>query len=369
MYSAAEGSPLHVEMADEAVALPDGVSPVAGYLDIGAVIGASVEMGTEAVHPGYGFLSENPAFARACEEAGVVFVGPSAETIGLVGNKREARRRLAEYGVPVLPGTEVALDGDAEIAAQAELVGYPLMVKASEGGGGIGMNLVRGPGHLERAVRRARSSSRRAFGSEDVYLERYVPDARHVEVQVVADADGTVTHLWERECSVQRRHQKVIEEAGSPSVTDATRERLISASLLAAREIGYTNVGTFEFIVDADDRPYFIEANARIQVEHGTTEMVTGVDIVEQQLRIAAGDGVSIGVEPVRGHAIQCRVYAEDPETFIPSPGTLDVFRLPNLDGLRVETGFREVTRCRRTSIRCWRSWSRGGRRGTTPYR
>ena len=342
VYAPAEGSPLHAEIADEAVALPDGVSPVAGYLDIGAVIEAALETGADAVHPGYGFLSENPTFARACEEAGVVFVGPSAETIGLVGNKREARRRLAEYGVPVLPGTEVALDGDAELAAQAEPVGYPLMVKASEGGGGIGMNLVAEPRHLERAVRRARSSSRRAFGSEDVYLERYVPDARHVEVQIVADADGTVTHLWERECSVQRRHQKVIEEAGSPSVTDATRERLISASLLAAREIGYTNVGTFEFIVDADDRPYFIEANARIQVEHGTTEMVTGVDIVEQQLRIAAGDGVSIGVEPVRGHAIQCRIYAEDAETFIPSPGTLDVFRLPDLNGLRMETGFRE---------------------------
>ena len=352
VYAPAEGSPLHAEIADEAVALPDGVSPVAGYLDIGAVVEAALETGADAIHPGYGFLSENPAFTRSCEEAGVVFVGPSAETVGLVGNKREARRRLAEYGVPVLPGTEVALDGDAELAAQAGSVGYPLMVKASEGGGGIGMNLVRGPRQLERAVRRARSSSRRAFGSEDVYLERYVPDARHVEVQIVADADGTVTHLWERECSVQRRHQKVIEEAGSPSITDATRERLISASLLAAREIGYTNVGTFEFIVDADDGPYFIEANARIQVEHGTTEMVTGVDIVEQQLRIAAGDGVSIGVEPAnctvgapeapRGHAIQCRVYAEDPETFIPSPGTLDVFRLPNLDGLRVETGFRE---------------------------
>ena len=342
VYAQAEGSPLHAEIADEAVALPDGVSPVAGYLDIGAVIEAALETGADAIHPGYGFLSENPAFARACEEAGVVFVGPSAETIGLVGNKREARRRLAEYGVPVLPGTEVALDGDAELAAQAEPVGYPLMVKASEGGGGIGMNLVAESRHLERAVRRARSSSRRAFGSEDVYLERYVPDARHVEVQVVADSDGTVTHLWERECSVQRRHQKVIEEAGSPSITDATRERLISASLLAAREIGYTNVGTFEFIVDADDRPYFIEANARIQVEHGTTEMVTGVDIVEQQLRIAAGDGVSIGVEPVRGHAIQCRIYAEDAETFIPSPGMLDVFRLPDLNGLRMETGFRE---------------------------
>ena len=349
VYSPAEGSPLHAELADEAVALPEMASPVAGYLDIGAVIETAVESKADAIHPGYGFLSENPAFARACEDAGIVFVGPSSQTISLAGNKREARRRLAEYGVPVLPGTEVDFEpapakagADANLTSQAESIGYPLMVKASEGGGGIGMNLVGGPDQLERAVRRTRSSSRRAFGSQDVYLERYVPDARHIEVQIVADTDGAVTHLWERECSVQRRHQKVIEEAGSPSITDATRERLLSAAMLAAREIGYTNVGTFEFIVDADDRPFFIEANARIQVEHGPTEMVTGVDIVEQQLRIAAGESVSIGVEPVNGHAIQCRIYAENPETFIPSPGMLDVFQLPRLDGLRVETGFRE---------------------------
>ena len=357
IYSPAEGSPLHSELADEAVQLTEMASAVAGYLDIEAVIAAAVDTGAEAIHPGYGFLSENPDFARACENAGIVFVGPSAEAIRLAGNKREARRRLAGYGVPVLPGTEIDLDADVALAAQAESIGYPLMVKASEGGGGIGMNLVGGPKQLERAVRRTRSSSRRAFGSQDVYLERYVPDARHVEVQIVADTDGTVTHLWERECSAQRRHQKVIEEAGSPSITDATRERLISASTLATREIGYTNVCTFEFIVDSDDSPYFIEANARIQVEHGTTEMVTGVDIVEQQLRIASGDGVSVGdVIPakerhpvlrygagtVNGHAIQCRIYAEDPETFIPSPGTLDAFQLPRLDSLRVETGFRQ---------------------------
>ncbi len=333
---------MHAELADEAVPLSDEPSPVAGYLDIDAVIAAAVETGAEAIHPGYGFLSENPAFAQACEDADIVFIGPSPEAIALSGNKREARRQLAECGVPVLPGTDVSLDGERDIASQAESIGYPLMVKASEGGGGIGMNMVSDPGQLERAVRRTRSSSRRAFGSQDVYLERYVPDARHVEVQIVADTDGTVTHLWERECSVQRRHQKVIEEAGSPSITDATRERLLSSSMLAAQEIGYTNAGTFEFIVDADGQPYFIEANARIQVEHGPTEMVTGVDIVEQQLRIASGDGISIGPEPVNGHAIQCRIYAEDPVTFIPSPGTLATFRLPQLEGLRLETGFRE---------------------------
>ena len=193
MFSQAEGSPLHAELADEAVALPERASPVAGYLEIGTVIGAAVGSCADAVHPGYGFLSENPAFAQACEEAGIVFIGPSAETIRLAGNKREARRRLAEYGVPVLPGTELDLDGDAGLEAQAESVGYPLMVKASEGGGGIGMNLIEEPSQLERAVRRTQSSSRRAFGSQDVYLERYVPDARHVEVQIVTDVDGNCT--------------------------------------------------------------------------------------------------------------------------------------------------------------------------------
>ena len=334
--------PLHAELADHAVALPESHNPVASYLDIGGVIEAATLLGAQAIHPGYGFLSENPAFAHACVEAGIAFVGPSADVISLMGNKREARRRLADFGVPVLPGTSVPLDGSASLEMRAASVGFPLMVKASEGGGGIGMNLVSEPGQLERAVRRTRSSARRAFGSQDVYLERFIPDARHVEVQIIADSDGSCTHLWERECSAQRRHQKVIEEAGSPSISHATRDRLIAAAVLAAEEVGYTNVGTFEFIVDPEDRFYFLEANTRLQVEHGTTEMVTGVDIVEQQLRIAAGEGVSVGVEPVNGHAIQCRIYAEDPDTFIPSPGKLEVFRLPKLDGLRVETGFRE---------------------------
>ena len=341
VYAPSEQASLHVELATHSVALPDSGSPVASYLDIRSVIEAALRSGAEAVHPGYGFLAENPDFAQACEKAGVTFVGPTAEVIALMGNKREARRRLAAFGVPVLPGTAVPLDGTGDLGSLTRSIGFPLMVKASEGGGGIGMHLVNEPRQLERTLRRTRSTSRRAFGSQDVYLEQFIPDARHIEVQIVGDADGSCTHLWERECSVQRRHQKVMEEAGSPSISDETRDHLIAAAVHAAEEVGYSNVGTFEFIVDPDDRFYFLEANTRLQVEHGTTEMVTGVDIVEQQLRVAAGDGVSIGAKPVNGHAIQCRIYAEDPETFIPSPGRLDEFQFPVMDGVRVDTGFR----------------------------
>ena len=341
VYSDAEGRPLHAELANEAVLLPDSPNPVSGYLDIETMVGIARQVGAEAVHPGYGFLSENARFAEACAESGIVFVGPPTEVIRLMGNKREARRKLAEYDVPVLPGTAVSLDGVEDMQTAAATVGFPLMVKASEGGGGIGMQLVAGPERLDRSVRRARSSSRRAFGSEDMYFERYIPDARHVEVQIVAGSDGVSSHLWERECSVQRRHQKVIEEAPSPSISESARERLLASAVQAAESVGFRNVGTFEFLVDQDDDFYFLEANTRLQVEHGTTEMVTGVDIVEQQLRIAAGLATDIRPAPVNGHAIECRIYAEDPETFVPSPGKLEEFEIPAHDGLRVDTGFR----------------------------
>ena len=341
VYSGAEGRPLHADLANEAVLLPDSPNPVSGYLDIETMVGTARQVGAEAVHPGYGFLSENPRFAEACDESGIVFVGPPTEVIRLMGNKREARRKLEESGVPVLPGTEVSLDGVEDMQAAASTVGFPLMVKASEGGGGIGMQLVAGPERLDRSVRRARSSSRRAFGSEDMYFERFIPDARHVEVQVIADSDGVSSHLWERECSVQRRHQKVIEEAPSPSISDEARGRVLASAVKAAESVGFRNVGTFEFLVDQDDDFYFLEANTRLQVEHGTTEMVTGVDIVEQQLRIAAGLATDVRLAPVNGHAIECRIYAEDPETFVPSPGKLEEFEIPEGDCLRVDTGFR----------------------------
>ncbi len=337
--SAAEGEPLHAELADEAIILPGSSNPIAAYLNARHVVSAARESGADAIHPGYGLLAENPDLADACADAGIAFVGPSAEIIRLMGNKSEARRRLREVGAPVLPGADVASDDDMESVAEA--VGYPLMVKASEGGGGIGMQLVSDPRRLGRAVSRARSSARRAFGSEEIYLERFIPSARHVEVQIIADSDGGCSHLWERECSVQRRRQKVIEEAPSPSISRSARDELTSVATRAARSVGFRNVGTFEFLVDPDDRVYFIEANTRLQVEHATTEMVTGVDIVERQLRIAAGQTGQARSASVRGHAIQCRIYAEDPRTFIPSPGVLDEFHVPGLGGLRVDTGFR----------------------------
>ena len=340
IYSPAEGVPLHAELADEAVSLPESPNPVAAYLDVSRVISIARDTGADAIHPGYGLLSENPDLADACADAGITFIGPPAGIIRLMGNKREARRRLADVGVPVLPGADVAPD-DSDLEASAQSVGFPLMVKASEGGGGIGMQLVNDPARLARAVSRTRSSARRAFGSDEIYLERFIPDARHVEVQIAADAGGRPAHLWERECSVQRRHQKVIEEAPSPSVSQAARDRLAAEAVRAAGSVGFRNVGTFEFLVDRDDDIYFIEANTRLQVEHAVTEMITGIDIVERQIRIAAGLDVESAPPPVSGHSIQCRIYAEDPLTFIPSPGVLDEFHIPDLDGLRVDTGFR----------------------------
>ena len=339
IHSAAEGSPLHADLADQAILLPDSPNPIASYLDADNIISIARETGAHAIHPGYGLLSENPVLADACAASGITFIGPPTDVIRLMGNKREARRRIADAGVPVLPGAEIDDDDDLEQAAQS--VGYPLMVKASEGGGGIGMQLVSDPRRLARAVSRTRSSARRAFGSEDIYLERFIPDARHVEVQIVGDSAGVASHLWERECSVQRRHQKVIEEAPSPSIPGAARNRLTSIATRAAQTVGYRNVGTFEFLLDQDDQFYFIEANTRLQVEHAVTEMITGTDIVELQLRIAAGEPTPAELPPIHGHAIQSRIYAEDPDTFIPSPGVLDQFHIPDLPNLRVDTGFR----------------------------
>ena len=342
VYSEAEGYPLHAEMADGAAALPAGASPVAEYLNIEAIVDAAVEAGAQAVHPGYGFLSENAAFAEACERAGIAFIGPSAEIIGGMGNKGAARRRMERAGVPVLPGADIPAGGGADARALAESVGFPLIVKASEGGGGIGMRLVESADRLDGALRAARSSARRSFGSEEIYMEKFIRSARHVEAQILADGQGSAVHLWERECSVQRRRQKVIEEAPSPSISADTRQRLLEAARGAAERLGYSNAGTFEFLVDEDDSFYFMEVNTRLQVEHPATEMITGVDIVERQLRIAAGEALDTRIPPVRGHAIQCRLYAEDPWTFIPSPGRLSEFRLPAMSNLRVDTGFRE---------------------------
>lgn len=347
MYSSAEGSPLHAELADESYVLPESVTPAGAYLDAEAVVGIAVKSGADAIHPGYGFLSESPALADRCSERGVAFVGPRPDVARLMADKWAARKKMASLGVPVLPGARVQVDDETSVAAAMEEVGLPLMVKATDGGGGIGMQIVESEARLQRALRRASSSALRAFGSSEVYVERFVPSARHIEVQIVAaepipDESGNVYHLWERECSAQRRHQKIVEEAPAPRLPDALRKSLVDMSINAARATNYIGAGTFEFIVDDNYSAYFLEANTRLQVEHGVTEMTTGVDIVEQQLRAAAGMSLSIsGDASLNGHAIECRIYAEDPKTFMPSPGELDAFELPKIANLRIDSGYR----------------------------
>lgn len=343
VYSRTEKSSLHVEMADEAYPVPEHEMPGYGYLDIVGLVAIGAKAGVDAIHPGYGFLSENPNFARASVEAGIAFIGPPAEVISSMANKREARETLRGLGVPVLSGTSGSLGGSADIEEQAQAIGYPVMVKASEGGGGIGLGIIPGPERLIRALRRAGSASNRAFGSNDLYLEKYIPDARHIEVQVLGDKHGNVIHLFERECSVQRRHQKLIEETPAPLFSKSQRAAITEAALTAARGIGYQNAGTFEFLVDPDGKFYFLETNTRLQVEHGITEMTTGFDLVEQQIRIASGETLDITQSDIRpqGHSLEVRICAEDPVSFLPSPGLLSDWSIPSGDGIRVESGVR----------------------------
>jgi acetyl-CoA carboxylase biotin carboxylase subunit len=330
-------------MADEAYPVPDYEMPGYGYLDVQGLVTIGVEAGVDAVHPGYGFLSENPDFARACHEAGMAFIGPPADVMSSMANKREARARLQGLGIPVLAGTSASLDNVSNIEEQAEAIGYPIMVKASDGGGGIGLGIVQGPERLSRAVKRAGSASNRAFGSTDLYLEKYISDARHIEVQVLGDQHGNVIHLFERECSVQRRHQKLIEETPAPLFSQTQRAAITEAALTAARGIGYQNAGTFEFFVDTDENFYFLETNTRLQVEHGITEMTTGIDLVEQQIRVAAGEPLNITQQDIQpqGHSIEVRICAEDPVTFLPAPGPVTEWSIPTGDGIRVDAGLR----------------------------
>ena len=342
VHSSAEGNPVHAELADESRVLPESATPAGSYLDAEAIVNIAASEGAEAIHPGYGFLSESAALATRCAERGIAFVGPRDDLARLMSDKWEARKMMASLGVPVLPGASVQADDDESVRYAVEEVGLPLMVKATDGGGGIGMQVVESKAGLQRALRRASSSALRAFGSADVYVEKLVSPARHIEVQIIADETGNVRHLWERECSAQRRHQKVIEEAPAPCLSDSLRESLAGLSVKAARETGYIGAGTFEFIVDENQAAYFLEANTRLQVEHGVTEMITGVDIVEQQFRAASGAPLSIDADIfVNGHAIECRIYAEDPKTFLPSPGILDAFDMPEMPNLRMDSGYR----------------------------
>jgi len=336
VYSDADRDALHVREADEAVGIG---KPKAreSYLNVERLIEAARETGADAIHPGYGFLSESARFAEACGEAGITFVGPPAGAIAAMGDKAAARRLAGKAGVPVVPGGEASANGERV----AEEIGYPLLVKAAAGGGGRGIRTVRDGDELQGALAVAAREAEAAFGDPSLYIEKLVEDARHVEVQVLGGTDGQVLHLFERECSLQRRRQKLVEEAPSPALSARTREEMTAAAVRLAAAVGYTSAGTVEFLVDRGGRFYFIEMNTRLQVEHGVTELVTGVDLVRQQLLAAAGEPLELSQDDVRidGSAIEFRINAEDPERdFHPSPGRIEVAELPGGPGVRVDT-------------------------------
>ncbi|MEZ5812208.1 MAG: acetyl-CoA carboxylase biotin carboxylase subunit [Rhizobiaceae bacterium] len=341
VHSEADAAAPHVAIADEAV--PIGPAPVAeSYMDIGRIIEAARATGAAAVHPGYGFLSENAAFAEACATAGLIFIGPPADAIALMGNKAEAKRLMISAGVPCVPGYEGEDQSDGALTEAAEKIGFPLMVKATAGGGGRGMRLVADAASLPEALNLARSEAENAFGSGDLILERAIVRPRHVEIQVFADSHGNVIHLGERDCSVQRRHQKVIEEAPSPAVGAALRAKMGAAAVEAARTIGYVGAGTVEFLLDPAGEFYFLEMNTRLQVEHPVTEMVTGLDLVALQIAVARGEPLDITQADVKldGHAIEVRLYAEDPDIgFLPSTGDIVLWQPPEGPDVRVDAG------------------------------
>jgi acetyl-CoA carboxylase biotin carboxylase subunit len=328
-----------VRFADEAVCIGPPRS-TDSYLNIPAVISAAEITNTDAIHPGYGFLSENANFAEVCEASDITFIGPSSEMIRLMGEKDRARQKVAEAGVPIIPGSEGVVPDEDAARRVADEIGYPLMIKAAEGGGGRGMRVVAGPNDLIAAFGTARAEAEAAFGSPDVYIERLIEHPRHIEFQVLGDQTGEVIHLGERECSIQRRHQKLVEESASPVLDAETRERVGAQVVAALQAIGYTNAGTVEFLRDQNGQLYFIEMNTRIQVEHPVTEMRTGVDLVKAQILLAAGVPLREIVDSIefRGHSIECRINAEDPDTFRPSPGRITAFHVPGGPGVRVDT-------------------------------
>jgi acetyl-CoA carboxylase biotin carboxylase subunit len=344
VFSEADREALHVRLADEARLL--GPPPASqSYLLVERLVEVARASGADAVHPGYGFLAENARFAAACRAAGLTFIGPPPAAIEAMGDKTAARRIAAEQGVPLVPGTTEPVGSDDEAARVASELGYPVMIKAAMGGGGRGMRRVAAPGELASALRLARSEAKSAFGDGAVYVEKAIVEPRHIEIQVLADAHGRVVHLGERECSIQRRHQKLIEEAPSTLVTEPLRRAMGEAACRLAAAVGYQNAGTVEFLVDADRRFYFLEVNTRLQVEHPVTELVTGLDLVHEQLRIAAGEKLGYGQDDVglRGWAIECRISAEDPAaSFRPSPGRIAVWRPPAGPWIRLDAGVAE---------------------------
>ena len=338
-HSTADAGSLPVRLADESICIgpPDSSQ---SYLNIPQLIAAAEVTDAEAIHPGYGFLAENATFAEICRACSIRFIGPSPEVIRLLGDKVRARELARKSDVPLLPGSDGAVRDEAEARSVADTLGYPVLLKASLGGGGRGIRIVWDVDSLATAVRTCQSEAAAAFGSSEIYLERYVDGARHVEVQVLADGRGHIIHLGERDCSIQRRHQKLLEETPCPGLADATRRELTAAALRLCRVAGYESAGTVEFLLDRQDRFYFLEVNTRIQVEHPVTEMVTGIDLVRAQIEIAAGEPLGLRQEDVvfRGHAIECRVTAEDPVTFTPSPGLVTAYVAPGGPGVRVDS-------------------------------
>ncbi len=339
VHSEVDRDSLHVKLADESVCIGPAPSPQS-YLNVPAIIAAAEVTGADAIHPGYGFLAENANFAEQVEESGFIFIGPRADTIRLMGDKVSAKHAMIEAGVPCVPGSEGALpDNDAEVLKIADTVGFPVIIKASGGGGGRGMRVVEKKEDLLRAVEMTKAEAGAAFGNPMVYMERYLQKPRHVEIQVLADEHGNAIYLGERDCSMQRRHQKVIEEAPAPGITEAERAKIGEACVEACKRIGYRGAGTFEFLYE-DGEFFFIEMNTRVQVEHPVTELISGVDIVQEQLRVAAGEPLQYRQEDIvlEGHAFECRINAEDPYNFIPSPGQITTCHLPGGLGVRVDS-------------------------------
>ncbi len=338
VYSRADQDSLHVRLADQAICIGEASSQQS-YLHIPSIIAAAEISGADAIHPGYGFLAENPDFAQICEDTGIIFIGPSAEAIALMGNKSAAKETMKKAGVPVVPGSDGSVHSLKEAKEIADAIGYPVMLKAAAGGGGKGMRLVHTPEELERAWITARNEAEAAFGNPEVYIEKFITKPRHIEFQVIADTHGTTIHLNERECSIQRRHQKLIEEAPSPIMTPELRKKMGEAAIRAAEAVDYVNVGTVEFLVDEDRNFYFMEMNTRIQVEHPVTEQSLGVDLVKEQIRIADGQHLSIQPSPPLYHSIECRINAEDPyHYFRPSPGRIERLHLPGGPGIRIDS-------------------------------
>ncbi len=339
VYSQADSESLHVKLADEAFCI--GPAPaIRSYLHIPALISTAVVTGADAIHPGYGFLAENANFAEICAVHRVKFIGPSVEALNGMGDKSTARELMRKAGVPVVPGTEGLVDDEREAFSIAEEIGFPVIVKATAGGGGKGMRVARDAADLSRALNAARSEAQAAFGDGGVYIEKYLKPIRHIEIQVMADAHGNCVYLGERDCSVQRRHQKLIEEAPSPALSPELRAKMGEAAVKAAKNIGYEGAGTVEFIF-ADNKFYFMEMNTRIQVEHPVTEMITGFDLIKEQIRVAAGEKLSMKQEDLKlsGHSIECRINAEDPErNFMPCPGRIDAYIAPGGPGVRVDS-------------------------------